>query len=149
MRAISTRRLPLFLLLLVLVLDLNACGLFPGSRSKDEYTVNGRTYHLLHSAKGYRKVGVASYYADRLHGRKTASGERFNKNAMTCAHTILPFRTKLRVTNLQNKRTVIVRVNDRGPFKRNRLIDLSPAAAKKLGFIQKGSAKVLVEYVPD
>ncbi len=84
--------------------------------------------------------GVASFYGGKFHGRKTASGERFDQNDMTCAHRTLPFGTKLEVTNPSNGQTVNVIVNDRGPFKKNRVLDLSKAAASKLGIT--GLAKV-------
>ena len=89
--------------------------------------------------------GVASYYGGKFHGRRTASGEIFNKNALTAAHRSLPFGTKLKVTNLRNGRTVLVRVNDRGPHVRGRIIDLSHAAAKKIGL--KGVVRVKLEVL--
>ena len=96
------------------------------------------------------KTGVtASYYAEDFHGKKTSNGERFNMNALTCAHKSLPFDTILRVTNLSNGKTVDVRVNDRGPFVATREIDLSKAAAVKLGMIGTGTAKVKLEIVKE
>lgn len=89
----------------------------------------------------------ASYYAEKFHGRKTASGEIFNMNALTCAHKTLPFGTVLRVTNLKNNATVDVRVNDRGPFVKGREIDVSKAAAQKLGMIKTGTARVRIEVI--
>ncbi|MCK5741652.1 MAG: septal ring lytic transglycosylase RlpA family protein [Chlorobi bacterium] len=83
-------------------------------------------------------MGKASYYADKFHGRQTASGEIFNMNKMTCAHKTLGFGTRLLVKNLGNGKTVIVRVNDRGPFVGNRILDLSKAAAQKLDMIRSG-----------
>ncbi|MBI5475546.1 MAG: septal ring lytic transglycosylase RlpA family protein [Ignavibacteriales bacterium] len=91
--------------------------------------------------------GVASYYADDYHGRKTSNGEEYDMNAMTAAHQTLPFNTKVRVTNLQNGTSVIVRINDRGPFKDNRIIDVSYAAAKELGMIGPGTAKVKLQII--
>ena len=90
------------------------------------------------------EVGVASYYADRLHGRRTASGERYDRNAYTAAHRRLPFGTHVQVINLDNGNAVDVRINDRGPFVKGRVIDLSYAAAKKLGMLRKGVVKVRV-----
>ena len=90
-------------------------------------------------------TGIASYYGGKFHGKRTASGEIFNKNAMTAAHRSLPFGTKVQVTNLRNGRTVLVRVNDRGPHVRGRMIDLSQAAAKKIGL--KGLVRVKLEVV--
>lgn len=90
-------------------------------------------------------TGVASYYGERFRGRRTASGERFNPDALTAAHRRLPFGTRLRVTNLRNDRSVIVRINDRGPFTRGRVIDLSKAAARRIGMIASGTARVRIE----
>ena len=100
------------------------------------------------SFAGAYKSGVqASYYAEKYHGRKTASGEVFNMYAMTCAHKTLPFGTVLRVTNLKNNKSVDVRVNDRGPFVKNREIDVSKAAAQQLDMIKTGTATVKIEIV--
>ena len=90
-------------------------------------------------------VGIASYYGRQYHGRKTASGERFNMNELTAAHRTLPFGTNLRVTNLANDRSVVVRVNDRGPFKRDRILDLSLEAARRLQMVGAGLARVRIE----
>jgi rare lipoprotein A len=90
---------------------------------------------------------MASYYGDDFHGRKTASGEVFDQWKLTCAHRDLPFGTRLKVTNLQNKKSVLVRVNDRGPWVSGRLIDLSYAAAKKIDMIQRGVVKVKIVVV--
>ena len=92
-------------------------------------------------------TGIASYYGGKFHGKRTASGEIFNKNAMTAAHRNLPFGTKVKVTNLRNGRTVLVRVNDRGPHVRGRMIDLSQAAAKKIGLSHAGTARVKLEVL--
>ncbi|MEM7689967.1 MAG: septal ring lytic transglycosylase RlpA family protein [Pseudomonadota bacterium] len=91
--------------------------------------------------------GVASYYGRRFHGRLTANGERFNMNAMTAAHKSLPFGTRVRVTNPSNGRSVTVRINDRGPFVRGRTIDLSRRAARELGLISRGHARVTLDIV--
>jgi rare lipoprotein A len=91
---------------------------------------------------GYREVGSASYYGREAHGKATASGEKFNMNAYTAAHKTLPFGTKVRVTNLTNKKSVVVRINDRGPFVAGRIIDLSYAAAKKIKMLDAGVANV-------
>jgi rare lipoprotein A len=90
------------------------------------------------------QTGVASYYGPGLHGRKTASGERFNQNAMTAAHRSAPFGSMLKVTNIANGRSVLVRVNDRGPFVRGRVVDVSTVAARQLGMTGRGLAKVRV-----
>jgi rare lipoprotein A len=89
--------------------------------------------------------GVASYYGRAHHGRRTASGERFDMLAMTCAHREHAFGTRLRVTDLATGRSVVVRVNDRGPFARGRVVDLSLAAARELGIVERGVARVRVE----
>ena len=91
--------------------------------------------------------GIASYYALRFHGRRTASGERYDKDAHTAAHRTHPFGTLVRVTNQENGRTVDVRINDRGPFVRGRIIDLSDAAARDLGMVEEGVVRVRVEVL--
>lgn len=93
--------------------------------------------------------GTASFYAASLHGRRTASGERYDRHALTAAHRTLPFGTLLRVTNQRNGRTVLVRVNDRGPFHRNRVIDLSGAAADAIGMRRAGTARITFEIVDE
>jgi len=92
----------------------------------------------------YLEVGVASYYARKFHGRPTASGEHYDENAMTAAHPHLPFGTLLKVKSLKNHRTVVVRVNDRGPFVKGRIVDVSRAAARRLGMLQDGLMRVEV-----
>ena len=99
------------------------------------------------SLPGYRQQGVASWYGPGFHGKKTANGETYDMYAMTAAHKTLPLPSYARVTNLTNGRSVVVRINDRGPFVDGRIIDLSAGAAKKLGFYNKGTARVLVEAV--
>lgn len=111
------------------------------------YKVLGKTYHVLQKPEGYKARGVASWYGRKFHGRRTANGEIYDMYAMTAAHTTLPIPSYVRVTNLVNKRSIIVRINDRGPFHGNRIIDLSYTAAKKLGFENVGTAKVEVEYI--
>lgn len=100
------------------------------------------------SSPGDSNEGYAAYYADSLHGNRTASGDRYDKTAMTAAHRTVPFNTVVRVTNLTNRRTVQVRINDRGPFGiRRRIIDLSRAAAERLDMIRDGVVPVRVEIV--
>ena len=99
--------------------------------------------------RGYDKTGVASYYGARHHGKRTASGEPFNQHALTAAHPRLPFGTRVLVTNLSNKKSVVVRINDRGPYSRGRLIDLSRKAAEQLGMLGSGTAKVRVQGLSD
>lgn len=91
--------------------------------------------------------GIASYYADDYHGRQTSNGEIFDMNALTAAHRTFPFGTTVRVTNVENKKKVVVRINDRGPFKEGRIIDLSLAAAKELDLIRMGTARVKLEVL--
>jgi len=93
------------------------------------------------------QTGVASFYASFFHGRKTANGERYDEGALTAAHRSLPFGTRVRVTNLDNMKSFLLRINDRGPFVGNRIIDVSRAGAKALGFVSKGLARVKVEVV--
>jgi len=93
-------------------------------------------------------VGRASYYGERFRGRRTASGERFNPDHLTAAHRTLPFGTRLRVTNVRNGRSVVVRVTDRGPFHGRRVLDLSKAAARRIGMIAAGTARVRMERLP-
>ncbi len=95
----------------------------------------------------YDRVGMASWYGDLFHGRKTANGEVFDMDALTAAHPTLPLPTLVEVTNLANQRSLIVRVNDRGPYRHNRLIDLSRKAATILGFKNNGTARVRVKYI--
>jgi rare lipoprotein A len=97
----------------------------------------------------YTKVGVASYYGESFHGRKTASGERYNKNKLTAAHPTLPFGTLVKVTNVKTGKWVIVKINDRGPYVGNRIIDVSYRAAKHLGMLNgKGIVRVRIEELP-
>lgn len=111
------------------------------------YVVKGRRYYPMHSSRNYEAVGTASWYGTLFHAKRTSSGERYNMLSMTAAHKTLPLPTYVEVTNLKNKRKIIVKVNDRGPFKSNRLIDLSYVAAKKLGMIGHGTALVKVKAI--
>lgn len=108
------------------------------------YTVAGKTYQPLKSSDGYSETGVASWYGKKFHGRKTASGERYNQNKMTAAHKTLPFGTRVRVKNLENGKTASVVINDRGPFTKGRVIDVSRAAARKLDLVNSGTARVRI-----
>lgn len=120
-----------------------------GNRKK--YTVMGKSYTVLASGKGYQATGVASWYGLKFHGHLTSNGEIYDMYAMSAAHKTLPLPSFVKVTNTGNGKTVIVRVNDRGPFHQNRLIDLSYAAAYKLDMLKTGTAKVKMEvlYMPD
>jgi rare lipoprotein A len=110
----------------------------------EEYVVDGVTYRVLETARGYVEEGQASWYGEEFHGRRTSSGEPFDMYAMSAAHRSLPLPTYVRVTNLDNGLGTVVRVNDRGPFHGGRIIDLSWAAASKLGMIGPGTARVRV-----
>ena len=112
--------------------------------NKSPYQVFGRTYHVLSSSSGYREQGGASWYGSKFHGRKTSNGEVYDMYAMTAAHRSLPIPSYVQVTNLDNGSKVIVRINDRGPFHSDRIIDLSYVAAKKLGYHRQGVSRVEV-----
>lgn len=144
----------LLLPLLSIILFLSSCG-----HSEKEETANGADTLSLEAPvfekasekfndtnyQGLPQVGQASYYAKRFHGRPTANGEVYDSARYTAAHKTLPFGTKLKVTNLQNDKSVVVTVNDRGPHHKNRIIDLSKAAARELGFLNRGTTKVKIE----
>lgn len=116
------------------------------------YVVNGKRYVPLMSAEGFLEEGRASWYGKKYHGRKTSTGEVYDMYKMTAAHPTLPLPSYVRVTNVVNQRSVIVRVNDRGPFIGNRIVDLSYVAARKLGVVSSGTGNVIVEslstYIP-
>lgn len=111
------------------------------------YRVNGKNYYVMNSSKNYEAEGTASWYGTKFHKHNTSSGEKYDMLSMTAAHRTLPLPTYLQVTNEANGRSVIVKVNDRGPFADNRLLDLSYAAAKKLGMIGHGTAYVKVKAI--
>jgi len=111
---------------------------------KSTYKVWGKEYCVLKHSYGFEEVGIASWYGPKFHGKKTASGEIYNMYEMTAAHKSLPLGTYVKVINLENGKSVVVKVNDRGPFVPGRIIDLSYAAAKKLGVVAKGTAKVKI-----
>ena len=121
----------------------------PRSRSGNprSYEVLGKTYVLRKSRRGYHERGIASWYGTKFHGQRTSSGEPYDMFAMTAAHKTLPIPCYARVTNLENGHSIIVRINDRGPFHPNRIIDLSYVAAAKLDMLKKGTAKVEVESI--
>ncbi len=106
------------------------------------YVIKGKTYYPVPSANGYRERGLASWYGKMFHGRKTANGETYNMYGTTAAHKTLPMGTMLEVRNLENGRKAVVRINDRGPFVRSRIIDLTYTTAKQLGIVQNGTARV-------
>ena len=111
------------------------------------YTVAGKAYRIMSDSEGYVENGVASWYGTKFHGRRTSSGDPYDMHAMTAAHKTLPLPTYAEVTNLQNGRKVIVKINDRGPFHDNRLIDLSHAAASKLDILATGTGLVEVRAI--
>ncbi len=116
-----------------------------GNRSP--YSVLGKTYQVLPTEEGYRERGVASWYGEKFHGHKTSNGEVFDMYQVSAAHKSLPIPSFLQVTNLDNNRSIVVRVNDRGPFHGDRIVDLSYAAALKLGYADRGTARVELEAI--
>lgn len=118
-----------------------------GAFKNAPYRVLGRDYNPLKDGRNYRENGLASWYGTKFHGQLTANGEPYDLYGMTAAHKTLPLPTYVQVTNLDNHRTIIVRVNDRGPFHSDRIIDLSYAAAVKLGFAEQGTGRVKVEGI--
>lgn len=123
----------------------------PGAIPGGSYEIGGRHYYVMPSARGYEAVGLASWYGPGFDGRPTSSGERFDQDGLTAAHRTLPLGTRVEVTNLRNGRSVVVVVNDRGPFKdpEHRIIDLSRGAAMKIGLIASGTAEVEVRALED
>lgn len=121
----------------------------PRSRSGNpkSYVVFGKRYHVMESSKGYVERGIASWYGTKFHGRRTSSGEIYNMHAMSAAHKTLPLPTYVEVTNIKTGKKIIVRVNDRGPFHAGRIIDLSYAAANKLGIASTGTGLVEVRAI--
>lgn len=119
----------------------------PGN--KTPYVVFGEVYEVMPDSFGYLDIGVASWYGKKFHGRKTSNGEIFDMHQISAAHKSLPIPSMVKVTNLDNGKYVVLRINDRGPFHDNRIIDLSYAAAQKLGFANQGVAPVVVEALDD
>lgn len=139
---------------LLVSLLLQGCVSTPGAPSPGSpqpplepgtYMVFGEVYRILDESRGYLEIGVASWYGKKFHGRLTSNGEIYDMYAVSAAHKTLPLPSFVKVTNLDNGRNVVVRINDRGPFHDDRLIDLSYAAARQLGFADKGTAPVVVE----
>ena len=135
-----------------IVVVLITAAIVSGCASSPRFTRERSGGSNTHSASGDSKSrktmeGIASYYADDFNGKKTANGETYDMYKMTAAHRSLPFNTKVKVTNLDNKRSIIVRINDRGPFKLERIIDLSLAAATQLGMKGTGTANVKLEVI--
>jgi rare lipoprotein A len=136
------------------ILLLMGCGSTQRFAERGEHpggnTSSKRTGQVSPTASGKVLLmleGVASYYAHDFHGKLTSNGETFDMNALTAAHRTFPFGTKVRVTNMENNKTVIVRVNDRGPFKEGRIMDLSMGAAKEIDVIRNGTARVRLEVI--
>lgn len=119
----------------------------PKNPSSKSYVVKGKRYQVQQPGQGHEEKGTASWYGKRFHGRRTSSGERFDMHAMTAAHKNLPLASLIQVTNLENGRSAVVRVNDRGPFHGNRMLDLSYAAASQLDMVDKGMAKVKIQVI--
>ncbi|VAW36710.1 Septum-associated rare lipoprotein A [hydrothermal vent metagenome] len=115
-----------------------------GRGTQRPYMINNQAYYPINSAAGYRQTGIASWYGRQFQGKRTANGEIFNMYAATAAHKTLPMNTMLLVRNLENGRETTVRINDRGPFAKNRIIDLSYAAARRLDMLGKGTARVRI-----
>jgi len=118
-----------------------------GKNKTNTYVALKKRYRVMSTSRGYRARGIASWYGTQFHGRKTSNGERYNMYAMTAAHPTLPLPTYVKVTNLENGKSVVVKINDRGPFHKNRIIDLSYVAAAKLGVLGRGTAKVEVQSI--
>ncbi|MDR1947095.1 MAG: septal ring lytic transglycosylase RlpA family protein [Desulfovibrio sp.] len=116
-----------------------------GARGTKAYTVRGKTYYPLLSSHSFREEGIASWYGPDFHGKKTANGENYDMYGMTAAHKLLPFGTKVLVTNKENGKSAVVRINDRGPFVGDRVIDLTRTAAERIGMIAKGTAPVVLQ----
>jgi rare lipoprotein A len=133
-------------LLLALPLLLAACSSTPPTKSYgDHYTVAGKRYYPLSSSAGFTQRGLASWYGHKFHGRLTSNGERYNMYGRTAAHKTLPFNTYIRVINLRNGKKTVVRINDRGPFVKGRIVDLTYTAAHELGMVEDGIVPVTIE----
>lgn len=113
-------------------------------RTQRPYKINGKKYYPIPNSEGFNQTGIASWYGRKFHGRKTSNGETYNMYKMTAAHKTLPMNTHLLVKNLENGKELITRINDRGPFVKGRIIDLSLKGARELGIIEKGTARVQI-----
>jgi rare lipoprotein A len=129
-------------------MSLGGCASFNPKLSGKSYVIKGKRYYILASAVGYKEKGLASWYGEPFHGRKTASGEVYNMHEITAAHKTLPLHTWVEVKNLKTNQRLIMRINDRGPFIDGRIIDLSRAAAQELGVYRPGTAMVVVTALP-
>ncbi len=145
LKATATIQLLLLPYTLVVSMPIAASlSMSPKAATQKPYVINNIRYYPVPSAHGHNETGIASWYGRNFHGRKTSSGEIYDMHAMTAAHKTLPMNTMLMVKNLENGRKITVRVNDRGPFVRGRIIDLSYSAAKKLGLADNGTARVQI-----
>ncbi|MGC6404406.1 MAG: septal ring lytic transglycosylase RlpA family protein [Candidatus Comchoanobacterales bacterium] len=144
-------RLLLLLTLLIPSTSIMGSWLQPEPLSKygnnEIYSVHNKTYHVLKDIHSFQQYGKASWYGEPFHGRKTSTMETFDMNLLTAAHKELPIPCYVRVTRVDNNHSVVVRVNDRGPFHPGRVIDLSRAAAQKLGFIEQGTTDVRIDLL--
>lgn len=134
----------------IIILFLAVTAVLVDCSSSPRYTADPGTKTkgaVALSSVGAVEYGVSSYYADDFHGKLTANGEVYDMYGMTAAHNTLPLNTIIRVTNLENKKVIILRINDRGPFVKNRILDCSYGAALKLGFIGKGTTRVKIEVI--
>ncbi len=127
--------------------ETRGCQTVGAKKIGNPYLIDGQRYVPQSSSKGHTEEGIASWYGDDFHGKATANGECYNMYAFTAAHRTLPLPTVVRVTNLENNKSVVVKVNDRGPFARGRIIDLSYAAAQSIGMVGKGTAPVKIEAI--
>lgn len=142
--------------LIMIIMMMCSCSIFAPSPAKyyyetgttpytqRAYTVLGKTYYPINNFSGFRQKGLASWYGPDFHGKKTSNGEIYNTYALTAAHKTLPMNTYVLVKNMENQKQVVVRINDRGPFVKGRIIDLSFKAAKQIGIIEKGVERVLI-----
>lgn len=135
-------------LIVLLLMAVSGCG-FMGNRSGKSYVIDGKRYHIMASSKGYKQKGMASWYGEPFHGRKTASGEVYDMNQISAAHKTLPLHTWVEVKNLENNKKMVLRINDRGPFIDGRIIDLSRKAAEEMGMLRAGIAKVSVRAISE
>lgn len=143
--------LSIFIVIVSLFLVNSGCSSSPRFK-RSSYGTSGQSRHFgttatRNNSHGRSQTGMASYYGNGFHGKKTANGETYNRHELTAAHKKLPFNTRIKVTNLENNRSVVVRINDRGPFAKRRILDLSEGAAKKIDMIKSGVAKVRIEVL--
>jgi rare lipoprotein A len=130
----------LAILAMIFATSAQASGKRP--RTQESYVIKSKRYYPIPSAEGYSQKGIASWYGGKFHGRRTSNGEIYNKYLMTAAHKTLPMNTMLLVKNLENGKKTVVRINDRGPFVRGRIVDLSYKAAKELEIVKDGTARI-------